>query len=609
MKDGIPINPANGTHLVYGHHISVNGLKQIEVVYGPASALYGADAFAGIINLISKTPKGRKDIEANLSIGNNDSLDGYLLAGTKRDQSFVEVYGHGYRTTGFDMRKEYRHYRIHDTTGQLTPIYDPGKPFEAPTQDWDTEFKAKLGNFDLEAIYLDTRQPNNIQTPYYTGRSQLKKDKAEIGTLCLALSHDREIPWRLTLKSTFDGQLYELDPHSDYGRYTFDNYIYERSLSGKLGEQLTWTGERGTVIGGFNLERVETFPYINSKRPFHGGDTFRDFPVKQVITSTGKVLTIRPVREFSYWVYGLYLQATRSVSEKINLTLGARYDWDTYNHQNSFNPRAGLVYRLAQGRHIKLMYGTAYISPSPYFNCKAWAENGYAHLPPGLFQKKLEPERLQSIEMAYTDNGIGYAMTVSVYFTEARNLLQEGYKRIYGNTFVLRNGSIVDDAVVELPGNSGLQRNFGIDFLLKKNLFRDWRLSIRYSFLNARKRLHRHLFDAPKVSRHKAGASISGTIWSHVLLNLRGRWWSGIHTMPSNPEYRGRKLKAHAVFDLNIRCIDLPHDLELDLTINNLFDEHYCTAGNETEDQTTGASLPFVPQDPRRFLLGLSYRF
>ena len=38
-------------------NIRINDIERIEVIRGPGSAVYGADAFAGVINIVTKTSK------------------------------------------------------------------------------------------------------------------------------------------------------------------------------------------------------------------------------------------------------------------------------------------------------------------------------------------------------------------------------------------------------------------------------------------------------------------------------------------------------------------------------------------------------------------------
>ncbi|MGH7739902.1 MAG: TonB-dependent receptor, partial [bacterium] len=60
MMDGIPLNnpiDASGSY-DYLDQLSLDGVKQIEVVRGPQSALYGSAAMAGVVNIITQDGKG-----------------------------------------------------------------------------------------------------------------------------------------------------------------------------------------------------------------------------------------------------------------------------------------------------------------------------------------------------------------------------------------------------------------------------------------------------------------------------------------------------------------------------------------------------------------------
>lgn len=83
LIDGIPMVGRQGTsNEININQINVNSIERVEVVEGPMSVVYGADALAGVINIITKkSPDGKLDLSARLhteSIGNeygwNDGL-------------------------------------------------------------------------------------------------------------------------------------------------------------------------------------------------------------------------------------------------------------------------------------------------------------------------------------------------------------------------------------------------------------------------------------------------------------------------------------------------------------------------------------------------------
>ncbi len=54
LQDGHKYSPESGERFLYAYNMPLNIYKRIEIIYGPASGMYGADAYAGVINLITK---------------------------------------------------------------------------------------------------------------------------------------------------------------------------------------------------------------------------------------------------------------------------------------------------------------------------------------------------------------------------------------------------------------------------------------------------------------------------------------------------------------------------------------------------------------------------
>ena len=56
LMDGEPLTGRNAGILNLGR-IAVGNIQQIEIIKGPATSLYGSDALAGVINIITEKPK------------------------------------------------------------------------------------------------------------------------------------------------------------------------------------------------------------------------------------------------------------------------------------------------------------------------------------------------------------------------------------------------------------------------------------------------------------------------------------------------------------------------------------------------------------------------
>ena len=80
LIDGEHINTVNGGSTIFGFKKSLTAYKQIEVIRGPGSAIYGADSFSGVINLVTKkiSDSNQYNNSAGFRIGSFNSVHGWL---------------------------------------------------------------------------------------------------------------------------------------------------------------------------------------------------------------------------------------------------------------------------------------------------------------------------------------------------------------------------------------------------------------------------------------------------------------------------------------------------------------------------------------------------
>ena len=62
LVDGIQINELNSGGFYGGGQYNLSNVERIEVVYGPASALYGTNAISGIVNIITKNSSNQAPV-------------------------------------------------------------------------------------------------------------------------------------------------------------------------------------------------------------------------------------------------------------------------------------------------------------------------------------------------------------------------------------------------------------------------------------------------------------------------------------------------------------------------------------------------------------------
>ncbi len=96
LVDGFPTNAA-GTPFLILNEVPMHAIKRIEVVRGPYSALYGANALGGVINIITKEGDGAPDIMTTLETSYPYTV-AYKYA-NEENQRASEIAGEGFTET------------------------------------------------------------------------------------------------------------------------------------------------------------------------------------------------------------------------------------------------------------------------------------------------------------------------------------------------------------------------------------------------------------------------------------------------------------------------------------------------------------------------------
>lgn len=82
MIDGVKLNNPSEADNQYGlEHIFLDDVERVEVLRGPQSGLYGGDASAGVINVITRRPEGDPELRLSAMYGDHDTYE--LSAGSR----------------------------------------------------------------------------------------------------------------------------------------------------------------------------------------------------------------------------------------------------------------------------------------------------------------------------------------------------------------------------------------------------------------------------------------------------------------------------------------------------------------------------------------------
>ncbi|MBN2143416.1 MAG: TonB-dependent receptor [Candidatus Aureabacteria bacterium] len=410
------------------YDIGLENIQQVEIIRGPGSCLYGTNAFAGIINIITKKPSDLDGGSADVKIESFNAMRANIQ------------YGKGATNWDLGINANYSKTDGPENTLEQDILYGTGLSY-APNEMKNGATKMLLDlnyrykDWNLDASYTDTEfdfpvpqmgalteDGENSTLKFFFIESNYHFSLTDNMIVKTKLSYDRYssdddfqvLPDHYTMGMDIDGDGYiEYWPEGVHGNYTYKSEEYRGEIM--LDIRSSDTNE---ILLGVFFEQVKTSDIGNSANghPLY----FISYPVT-VDWSEIAPWIIPETRRIS----GVFLQDEWTISDNWYLILGGRYD--KFNDFGStFNPRCGLVWTFNnKGDIFKLMYGTAFKSPS--FSQLYDRNNPFI-----IGNPNLDPETLTSIEASVNYIFAEKLQTfLSVYNLKTRDLIDLSNDRDY----------------------------------------------------------------------------------------------------------------------------------------------------------------------------------
>jgi len=337
-NDNVYDSPNFGTEFI----LDVSLIKRVEVIRGPASVLYGSNAFFGVINVITK--RGREVRGAEISI-DTGSLGTYRARAT---------YGLD-RLKGPEILLSGTIYDSHGNRNLFFPEFDDPATHSGVAVDADRD---KFYNF------FGSVQYRNLSLQAASDWREKGIPTASFGTV-FNDPRSQTVDWSsyvdLKYQRTFDNG-WQMLGHVAYDRVGYDG-IYVKDYA-----------ETGAPPFTLNLDHTRGNWWTV------GLDVSRQFWKKHRITfGTETRINVRqnqsnddlfpPAAYFnlqqSSTIPAVYIQDEYSITKKVIFSGGVRYDHYAL-FGASTNPRLALIYNPWTTTSIKLIYGQAFRAPSPY---------------------------------------------------------------------------------------------------------------------------------------------------------------------------------------------------------------------------------------------------
>jgi outer membrane receptor for ferrienterochelin and colicins len=373
LVNGVPITVAyGGDRGVNWGGWPVENIARIEVIRGPGSALYGADAFSGVINIITKTTADMKGTQVGLRMGSYNSRAAWLLHGGSVGPVAVAAYFSAGKTDGSrptigaDAQSGLDH--IFAPFGVAPVSLAPGRADNGHDM-FDGNLDLAYGQWQLRTAYLTRRIGSGAGAALAldpTGTSTGQRFTSDLTYQNAAIAND----WALTVQASYmhyteHSALVLFPAGSNLGKGFFTDGVignpskYERH--GRLSASTSYTGfDSHRVRLGAGHEEDALYRIRESKNFNPDFSPIGTGSVGNVVDVTDTVPFIRPhTRSVSY----VYVQDEWNFANDWTLTTGLRHD--RYNDFGSTtNPRLALVWDAAYNVTAKLLYGSAFRAPS-----------------------------------------------------------------------------------------------------------------------------------------------------------------------------------------------------------------------------------------------------
>ncbi len=495
LQDGIRISaPTGDTHSV-GYNFSIEHAEQVEVIIGPASALYGVDAFAGIIQIVTQNGSGEKPVNSfKTSLGQFGTSHHALQLGKRFRDFRIGFTGTYYHSNEPDFTQYYPqefgwytdHYQPDGTLlvspfvqqAQTVGFEGENREFAMPTTSWYANVNAQFK--DLEINYnrhYDSYSSCGSTRPEFCVISDEARFAYFIETI-YGRHRFRSNNLKWTLESIFSFHTYQLDRKTAFiNTYTSyePGYKMEFGKSKKIREQLRYNfSEKVNLVAGLSYEVLDDLPLTGDlPQPFdfdQPADLQNQYYLGSNFTDVnGNDLRIQQGFFYlHYQNYGSYLQFQGLLTPSTHLTLGLRYDLNT-RYGESFNPRMGIVWKPLQGLSFKMLYGEALLSPSPRKSNSHFGsffperdnDGNITGLGSNFFHLSnpdLEPEKLRSIEtsMRYVASN-NLVFSLNAYYTRINNLINK-----FAQDPELTSFKGIEVGFIETGQNEGQSNIYGI---------------------------------------------------------------------------------------------------------------------------------------------------
>jgi len=567
LINGIPINTVYlGTRQATFRMPTAN-ISRVEIIRGPGSAVHGADAFAGTINVITKDAHELQNVQTGLRAGAFQSYDTWLQGGgiwkgweLAASLEYSESDGDPDRIIEADQQSAFD--RMFGTQASLAPGV-----METHYKYLDANLALRKGNWNLQQRYWTDL---NQSGPYWAGVTDTlsKGNELDVTSYLADLRCDRA---GITPDWELSGGLYYLNQKSDTrlvlfppgavvpvgsdgnlftgnNRVTFPDGVIgipgrtEQTVAGDVSAFYTGIRDHRLRLGvGAKTMALEARSQANfGPGVIDGSQAVVD---GSLTDTTGTPYVYIPDKRRQLWF--VFLQDEWALARHWDLTAGVRYD-EYSDFGGALNPRLALVWETRPDLTTKLLYGRAFRPPT-------FQELYVRNNPATIGNPDLDPETIQSLELALDYQPVSRLRTiVNLFVYQANDLIE----------------FVADPAGGKTTQNARDQEGYGFEFEMDWQIVDALQLRTNCAFQDAQDQdTHDPVANTPQWQYYINPHWVFRPNWS-----LDAQWkWIGVRKRPQGDPRND--LAGYALVGLTLRRKNILKHWDLAVAGRNLLNE------------------------------------
>lgn len=561
----------------------VKAIERIEVIRGPGSALYGADAYSGVINITTKNHETVDSQTVGGRLGSFDTRGGWLEAGHEIGDIGTSVVLEYQTTDGWRESVKRDAQTNFDEMFGTSASLAPG-PVNTSVDQLDVRFQIDDERWTFRAGLQDR---SNIGTG--PGIAQALDPKGKYASR--RLNVDSSYRWSdlaegLDLEARLSYFNITQEPENNIVLYPPGAFggNFPNGLIGSPGyKEHQVRFDLSAVYRGIQNHRIHTgtgtlwadLYDVTERKNFNS-----DFSPKGGIVDVSDIPGEVWMPEEGRTSYYVFMQDEWQFAQNWQLVSGIRLD-DYSDFGSTINPRAALIWATTDSITTKFLYGRAFRAPS--LN-ELYVENN----PVTAGNKELDAESIDTFEVALTHQlNARFVYGVNLFYYEIDDLI----------TAVAVTGPVSQEY-----RNSGERKGHGGEFELTYSPTDELKLSANYAYQKSTDK--RNGNDVGEAPNHQFYSRLDWDVTSHWSFVTQVNWVGEQKRVASDNR---SPVDDYATVDLTLRAVDIFPDWAFSVVIRNVFDQ-------DVRDPSPFADpVPEMPDDfpmPRRQFVGeLQYRF